>query len=100
LTGDENRFIEVVDDICIGFDNNVNLFSQRTELGLRQVTVPVFKTMLKASMSNVFRESIDRSLWLEDGTLILCSLMYDVTIFVWNKPMGQWVMFNENGSRG
>ena len=44
--------------------------------------------------------SFPKRLWMEDEHTVVCSLPFDMSIFVYNSMLKEWYVFNENGHRG
>jgi len=68
---------------------NPNLFLQQTELGSTEQSLSMYCDRMRNVIANVHTESVHSNLWLSDGHLHAFSVMYDITVFVYNTPLNK-----------
>ena len=66
------------------------LFIQRTLFGKQRRNLTHYQNRLCQAVASVQRYSVPEELWMEDGHLVAFSLMYDVTVFVYNVVSAIW----------
>ena len=100
LTGERRRYAEVIEDLCEAFFVNPQLFVQRTLFGEQRRNLTHYQNRLRQAVASVQRHSVPEELWMEDGHLVAFSLMYDVTVFVYNVACARWYVYGEVASKG
>ena len=108
LCGDQDRFIEIINDCVAVFQKydsqlyytgcdfakrgNVQQYSCFMDNGVAKLL----------SGQSVTRDGEDLAFWGEDAHIRAVSLLYDISIYVYNahNEMNEWHVFNETGCRG
>jgi len=97
LTGNHLQYVEVVEDLVKAFYANPHLFIQQTEFARKNDNLSQYNTMLRHAIS---KRSVPSLFWLEDAHLVAFSLMFDVTVYVFDAVRQTWYSYGHGAQKG
>ena len=95
LSGHENDFGRVIEDLCVGFHRNPIVFTSQTDFGQMNANISEYRNSLCNAIRDIGFKPLPQLFWLNDGHLIIFSMMFDITLFVYNVAISQWLVYNE-----
>ena len=100
VSGNPRGYVSVIDDSFTAFELNQELFLQQTDVG-QATSLTVYREKMQIALQNVQTgEPLPQVLWMEDGHLVVYSLMFDISIFVYNTILREWYVYNDKGELG
>jgi len=100
IHGNKYGYMDIIEDSFKAFERNPALFVQRTQYGRQNHNLSHYMNHMRVAVSNVGRQSVHSSFWLEDAHLVAFSAMYAITIFVYNSCLKTWFVYGNHGSNG
>ena len=100
LTGDKRQYAVVIKDLIKAFYANPHLFVQQTEFARFNPNLSQYHKEMLQAVDGVHRQSVGRLLWMEDAHLVTFSLLYDVTVFVFDGVCRKWHVYGDGAQRG
>ena len=108
LCGDQDRFIEIINDCIAVFQKyDVQLYYTGCDFSKRGNVQQYSRFMDNGvakllSGQSVTRDGEDLAFWGEDAHIRAVSLLYDISIYVYNahNEMKEWHVFNKRGCHG
>lgn len=100
VTGNAHGYVDVIEDALRGFELNESLFVQQVEMA-SHTTLADYKEIMRLALENVaIGRSLPEQLWMDDGYLVAFSLIFNISIFVYNMRLNKWIVYNDNGEEG
>jgi hypothetical protein len=109
FTGTQSRFGDIIHDCISFFHNYPTLLTERTDFGRQQSennnSVVQYERLMEVSIlrahnGEVLLRETDKVSWCEDGHFTAISLLFDISIFVYESITKKWVVFNDQGQNG
>jgi len=100
LTGDRHRYSEVVEDLLKAFYANPQIFIQQTEFARKNSNLTHYVNQMRLVMKNVHKQPVLPMFWMEDARLVAFSLVYDVTVFVYDSVNRKWYVYGNGARKG
>jgi hypothetical protein len=101
VSGNSEQYLDIIHDAITVFDLNEELFVQHVEVA-SGMSLLDYKEMMRLALEDLYelRMNVPEPLWLDAGHLMACSLMYDITIYVYNMRLCKWLVYNGLGQEG
>ena len=104
LTGNDEQFVDIIDDCLTVFQNIPDLFRLRTNFGSydnSSLTLDDYVSyMLRAVQLVQAGRSVDSHAYGDEGHIAAIALLYDITVFTYSMQNKMWYVLNESGRRG
>ena len=106
IVGDKNSYEDIINDCLTVFYNHPDIFKRHTEFGCKDTnTVNDYETLMRTAIAdiragNVLLHEKYQNTWYEEGHIIALSLLYDITVFVFDGRRKRWAVYNHEGRRG
>jgi len=100
LTGDRRKHKDIIEDLLAGFFRNPQLFVLQTEFGQRNGNLSVYEREMRKAVASVHRKSVGNLYWMEDGHIVLFSMLYNVTVFVYDLRSKKWYVYGRGSRNG
>ena len=100
LTGDKRQYALVIKDMMQAFYANPQVFIQQTEFARFNPNLSQYHQEMLQAVDGVHKQSVGRLLWMEDAHLVTFSLLYDVTVFVFDGVCRKWHVYGDGAQKG
>ena len=87
----------MIEDLLGSFFANPQLILLQPEFGKKNPNLSAYVTEMRQAVANVDRRNIGNLLRMEDGHLVSFSLLFDVTVYVYDLPRAKWYVYGSGG---
>ena len=104
LIGNDEQYVDIIDDCLTVFQNIPELFRLRTKFGSynnSSLTVADYVSYMQHAVHLVHAgRSVDSHAYGDEEHIAAIALLYDITVFTYSMQNKQWYVLNESGRRG
>ena len=104
LIGNDEQYVDIIDDCLTVFQNIPELFRLRTKFGSynnSSLTLADYVSYMQHAVHLVHAgRSVDSHAYGDEGHIAAIALLYDITVFTYSMQNKQWYVLNESGRRG